>query len=103
MNCGVSCCCTKRHRGLQRLEALASDLGILPVSRVVLLKAATFWADARKRGRPTAHAKALDIDMILCAQATVAATFDSPVVIATNNTRHLSLFADARLWADISI
>ncbi len=93
----------EKTRGLQRLEALASDLGILPVSRAVLLQAAAFWADARKRGRPTAHAKALDIDMILCAQAAVAATFDSPVVIATNNTRHLSLFADARLWADISI
>ena len=93
----------EKTQGLQRLEALASDLGILPVSRAVLLKAATFWADARKRGRPTAHAKALDIDMILCAQAAVAATFDDPVIIATTNTRHLSLFADARPWADVSV
>ena len=90
-------------QGLQRLEALALDLGILPISRAVLLQAAAFWAEARKHGRPTAHAKALDIDMILCAQAAVAAPFDDSVVIATNNTRHLSLFADARLWADISI
>ena len=43
----------EKTQGLQRLEALASDLGILPVSRAVWLQAATFWADARKRGRPS--------------------------------------------------
>lgn len=93
----------EKTQGLQRLEELAADLGILPVTRAVLLQAAIFWADARKQGRPPAHTKALDIDMILCAQAAVAATFDDPVVIATNNTRHLSLFADARPWADIPV
>ena len=66
-----------------------------------MLKAAEFWAKARKQGKPTADKKALDGDMILAAQAYVLAQRGFEVVIATTNVKHLSLFADAQQWDKI--
>ncbi len=61
-----------------------------------MLQAAQFWADARKRGRPTAGPERLDCDVILAAQ-----TREVDAVVVTENLRHLSLFVEARSWVDI--
>jgi hypothetical protein len=63
-----------------------------------MLKAAEFWAEARRRGRPTADPKALDGDVILAAQAALVADEGHEVIIATTNVKHLSQFVDAREW-----
>jgi hypothetical protein len=63
-------------------------------------QAAAFWAQARQQGQPTAGDKALDGDVILAAQATTLEVTD--MVIATTNVGHLSRFAPAALWQDIT-
>jgi predicted RNA-binding Zn ribbon-like protein len=80
-----------KARGLARLDALAA----------LLRQAAVFWAQARQQGRPTADDKALDGDVILAAQAITLGATD--VVIATTNVGHLSRFAPAALWPDITV
>ena len=63
-----------------------------------MLKAAELWAEARKRGKPTADVHALDGDVILAAQA-----LQIQAVVATENIGHLSFFVDAQYWKEISI
>lgn len=96
------------RRALARLDVFKANGAYLPVSEAAYLQAAQFWATARHQGVPTADRLALDADMILCAQA---ATFpradwgraaDEPLVIATVNIGHLSLFAVADLWQNIA-
>ena len=62
-------------------------------------QAASFWAEARRQGRPTANDMALDGDVILAAQAATLGTAD--VVIATTNVAHLSRFLPSELWQNI--
>jgi predicted nucleic acid-binding protein len=87
-------------RGLARLDALAGLLEYLPLTTAAMRQAAIFWAQARQQGRPTADDKALDGDVILAAQAMTLGATD--VVIATTNVGHLSRFAPAALWPDIT-
>ena len=54
---------------IERLDALKSSIDYLPITTAAMLKAAEFWADARRRGLPTAPEAALDADVILAAQA----------------------------------
>jgi predicted nucleic acid-binding protein len=63
-----------------------------------MLKAAELWAEARKRGKPTADIKELDGDVILAAQA-----LQVDAIVATENVGHLSLFVEAKHWKDIVI
>src|SRR5438128_6145456 len=74
-------------KSIHRLDQLKATLGFLPITSDAMLKAAEFWADARRRGRPTAHEKTLDADAILAGQA--ATLFEKEVVVATANPRHL--------------
>jgi len=90
----------KKERGLARLDALASRLEYLPLTTAAMRQAAVFWAQARQQGQPTADEKALDGDVILAAQALTLGVVD--VVIATTNVGHLSRFAPAALWPDIT-
>jgi predicted nucleic acid-binding protein len=83
-------------RSIERLNQLKEVLTYLPLNTAVMLKAAELWANARKRGRPTADAKALDGDVILAAQS-----IQVGAVVATENVRHLSLFVEAKRWQDI--
>jgi predicted nucleic acid-binding protein len=87
-------------RGLARLDALIGLLEYLPLTTAAMRKAAEFWAQARRQSRPTADDKALDGDVILSAQAMTLGITD--VVIATTNVGHLSRFAPAALWPDIT-
>ena len=61
--------------------------------------AAELWAQSRRTGRPTADATALDIDVLLAAQAL---RIGGAPVIATTNQKHLSQFVSAFHWTDIS-
>ena len=67
-----------------------------------MIQAAEFWAWARSQGRPTADPKELDCDVILAAQAELIKRAGDQPIIATTNVGHLALFADARLWSDIT-
>ena len=90
----------KKEPGLARLDALATRLEYLPLTTPAIRRAAVFWAQARQQGQPTADDKALDGDVILAAQAMTLGIAD--VVIATTNVGHLSRFAPAALWPDIT-
>jgi predicted nucleic acid-binding protein len=70
----------------------------VPLTDDALRFAAELWAQSRRTGRPTADATALDIDVLLAAQALRLGR--SPVV-ATTNPKHLSQFVPAQLWTDI--
>lgn len=66
-----------------------------------MLKAAELWAITRQGGRPTADSAALDIDVILAAQALQYQREGEFVVIATLNKKHLATFVSAEHWKDI--
>jgi predicted nucleic acid-binding protein len=63
--------------------------------------AAELWAQARRVGRPTADPHALDVDVILAAQALSAGYQPTEFVIATSNVTHLSQFVPAAQWEGI--
>jgi predicted nucleic acid-binding protein len=84
--------------GIRRLDQLKAAITYRPITTEVMLKAAEFWAEARKRGRPTADPKELDGDVILAAQSALVADEGNEVIIATTNVGHLSQFIDAREW-----
>jgi len=87
-------------KGIERLDELKTTLGFVPITSAAMLQAAAFWADARRRGRPTADDVSLDADVILAAQAATLA--DKDVVIASTNPRHISRFVPAEHWQDIT-
>ena len=84
--------------GIRRLDQLKAAITYRPITTEVMLKAAKLWAEARRRGRPTADPKALDGDVILAAQAILVADEGNEVIVATTNLGHLSQFVDARDW-----
>ena len=90
---------TRRTAGIARLDAFIEQVGLLPITMSAMRRAASLWAEARQRGRPTAPDAALDGDVILAAQAVTLDRAD--VVVATTNPKHLSRFVAAALWADI--
>lgn len=93
-----------RHKGIQRLDQLVRQLGTIEVDQSIWRRAAELWAQARAQGVPTAHAKALDADVILAAQAMNAAETEGwDVAIATTNVGHLARFVRAETWSAISI
>ncbi len=87
--------------GVGRLDALKGMLEYAPITTAVMLKAAEFWAMARKIGRKSADDASLDADMILVAQARVLVRDGSETIIATTNVRHLAAFSPAKNWRDI--
>jgi len=78
------------------LDQLKLALDYLPLDTQTMLRAAELWAEARKRGCPTADPKELDCDVILAAQAELVGA-----VVATENVGHLALFVEAREWREI--
>jgi predicted nucleic acid-binding protein len=83
----------KKTFGVARLDAfIAASAGrYLPLSDEALRLAADLWARSRQEGQPTADPKALDIDVIIAAQAlSLAAASD--VTVATTNPKHLAQF-----------
>ncbi|MHB1423643.1 MAG: PIN domain-containing protein [Gemmataceae bacterium] len=89
-----------KTKSVARLDELKTTLGFVPLTSEAMLQAATFWAEARRRGRPTARDESLDADVILAAQA---ATWAGKVVIlASSNPKHLSRFVPADYWENIT-
>lgn len=88
--------------GIARLDDFVLSRAYLPITTAAMHLAADFWADARKRGRPTADPKALDADCILAAQAKLAAGAGDDVIVATTNVGHLGRFLDAQEWTTIA-
>lgn len=88
----------ERHVGIARLDALKATLPYLPITTAIMLRAAELWAEACRRGRPTADPKELDCDVILAAQALAVGA-----MVVTDNVGHLALFVDAKRWRDITL
>lgn len=87
-------------KGLARLDNLKTSLGFLPITSPAMIRAAEFWAEARRHGRPTASDESLDADVILAAQA---ATLDGKqVIVASSNPKHIARFTPAEYWQDIT-
>ena len=86
--------------GIGRLDAFVNATAdrYVPLSDDALRFAAELWAQSRQAGRPTAGVAALDIDVLLAAQAR---RMGVAVVIATTNQKHLLQFIPARHWRDI--
>ncbi len=87
--------------GLKRLDQFCRSLAItyLPMTTSVLEEATQLWADARNRGQPTSADAALDIDVILVAQAlTWSQSTGEPVTVVTTNVKHLTQFVKAQDW-----
>jgi predicted nucleic acid-binding protein len=88
-----------RSKGVRRLDDLKSTLSYLPITTEAMIRAARFWAEARRRGYPTAHDASLDADVILAGQA---ATFPAEsVIVASANPKHLTRFVLADHWQQV--
>jgi hypothetical protein len=90
----------KKTFGIGRLQAFvnATPGCYLPLSDGALRLAAGLWAHSRQEGRPTADSKALDIDVLIAAQAL---SLQDEVIIAPTNPKHLSQFITAKHWSEI--
>lgn len=89
-------------KSLHRLDSLKQTLDYIPIQTDTMLLAAELWAEARRRGQPTADAKALDGDVILSAQARLLGSEETEVIVATTNVAHLAQFVTASDWQSIS-
>ncbi|GEM_PF-136083 len=87
-----------RKKSLERLDEFcqAGNIHRLPLTPEVLRRAAQFWAMERRIGRQSKPDPALEIDLILAAQAE---SLDG--IVATDDLRHLSRFGRAHLWHNI--
>lgn len=84
------------HRSRDELDRLKRRFTYQPITTAAMLRAADLWADARRRGRPTADPKELDGDVILAAMA-----LEAGAIVATENVGHISRYVTAMHWADI--
>jgi predicted nucleic acid-binding protein len=81
---------------VRRRDQLKNVLTYMPLSTRVMLKAAKFWAESRKKGKTAADPRELDGDAILAAQA-----HEAGALVATENLGHLALFVEAKNWREI--
>ncbi len=90
--------------GIARLNAFnaAEPDRFLSVTNTALILGADLWARARNAGTATADPKELDGDVLIAAQALDMGLPTSDFIIATVNVGHLSLFAPADLWTNIT-
>lgn len=92
-------------RGIQNLDNFREVITFLEPTSVLLKQASSVWASARIQGIPTANEKNLDVDIIICTHYQMLQE-EFPgryIVIATTNVKHLSRFAEAKVWRSITI
>lgn len=89
-----------KSKSVARLDALRSNPAVLylPMTDAALTHGASLWADARRRGLPTADPAELDCDVLLIAILHTAGLPLDQIVIATSNVGHLSRFLPADSW-----
>ena len=92
----------KKLAGIARLDQSKQLARYLPLTTDVMLKAAALWAQTRNAGIVTADIHALDGDAIAAAQALSLGLSAEEYVVATSNIKHISRFASADLWTNIS-
>jgi hypothetical protein len=93
----------RSERSLTALDSLVARIGYVALTTVSMRKAASYWAQARWRGKAATDNKRLDGDMILCGQVSVLVDGGDDAEIATDNTRHFSHFFKAREWFKIHV
>ncbi len=84
-------------KSINALDNLVILHTYLPLSTKTMRLASDLWADARKKGTPTADPKELDCDVVLAAQA-----LSVNAIVVTENVGHLSRYVEAKHWKDIS-
>jgi hypothetical protein len=89
-------------KGIAKLNGLKRSLGYARINTWTMLRAAEYWAQSRRLGKPTSSDAALDADVILAAQAAFLEHKGHTVIVASNNIKHLETFVDARDWRDIT-
>jgi predicted nucleic acid-binding protein len=87
---------------LRRLDVELDRLNRVPVTPEAWDRAAEFWAEARRAGRPTADPKALDADAVLAGVAATLGGPDDRVVVATDNAGHLGRFVEVLEWRTVA-
>ncbi len=87
----------KLNESISKLDELKSTIKYMPITTSIMLKSAELWAYVRNTlGKPMAHDKALDGDIILAAQA-----IEARGIVATTNLAHLQLITKAENWNNI--
>ena len=91
-------------RGIRTLDVLRSQLLFVPITSAMMLKAAEIWAQLWKQGQPTSAPGSLDGDVIVAAQALLAAEANAlDPVVATDNVGHLGRMITAAEWRTIQV
>lgn len=91
----------RKASGLRRLDRLVATLVYVPITTEAMQLAAQLWAQVCQQGQPTADPRALDVDVILAAQAQLATGPTDTVVVATTNVGHLNRLIAAQHWQEI--
>lgn len=96
----------EHRRAVKKIERLKQFVfqtpdRFLPLTTAHLEKAALLWGQARRAGQPTASYVALDVDVILSAQALSLGLSRSDYIVATTNVRHIAQFVLADTWTNI--
>jgi predicted nucleic acid-binding protein len=91
----------RANAALRRRDLLGERLEYVPLTTVAMRRAAELWAQMRQQGQPTADPHALDADVILAAQAQLAAGPDDLLTVATTNVGHLERLVPAQRWEEI--
>jgi hypothetical protein len=73
-----------------QLDGYVLRLRHAEVTTPILVRASNLWAEVRRRGRPTADDRALEL---------IDSSDD--VTVATANTRHIGLFVPSALWSEM--
>jgi len=87
--------------GVRKLDSLRQTFRYVPITTSAMNLAADLWAQSRNRGTPTGDPKKLDIDVILSAQALSLGIPQAELIVATENSKHISQFAPAEEWQNI--
>ncbi len=93
----------RKNVGAARLDAFVAAIPqrYLPLTDEALRLAAELWSKSRQKGRQTASHGALNIDVIVAAQALSFETDLSGVTVATTNPKHLAQFVNAKNRVEI--